>query len=94
MFRRKRRFGHVQAQRTQTERRRLCDDGGRAGVDAAASQGAPRIVGPQQEAGRGKQGSFHSRLQREQGPADTLSSDITLQNYERINLCYFKASSL
>lgn len=37
----------------------LCDNGGREGTGAAASQGTPKIVGHHRKLGRGKQDSAY-----------------------------------
>ena len=46
-----------------------------------------------QEARKRQVGILPNRLEREHSPASTLISDHQIQNYERINSCYFKPSS-
>ena len=55
--------------------RMLCEDRGRLWCEAAASLGTPRTAKNQQKLGRGK-GKFFPRLQRENGPDDSLILDF------------------
>lgn len=52
-----------------------CDNRGRDGSDAVASQGTPRIASHNQKLGGGKEG-FSSEIESEHGPADTLVLDF------------------
>ena len=64
--------------KTETQRRRLCDPGGRDESDAAASQGAPWVDSHYWKLGTGKEG-FQLDTQSDHGPASTLISDVSPQ---------------
>ena len=60
-----------------------CEDGGRDHGDASTSRGTPKIVGTTRR--------YEKVMEQEHGPADTLISNSSFQNFERIDLL-FKAN--
>lgn len=60
-----------------------CEDRSRDASDISRSQGTPKIVGTTRR--------YEKVMEQEHGPADTLISNSSFQNFERIDLL-FKAN--
>ena len=79
---------------TETQGRRLCEDGGRDLCDVSTSQGTPRIAGSHKKLEERHGADSLSEPSEGANPVDSLILDSSLQNCEGENFYCFKKPSL